>query len=208
MLRTFANKLRRGAKPSGKGRRRVLPIVNRRFQFKIALYLMGSAVLVSGITTVMWQQVYSDVIESVSYLMAMCADLLNGKSLDDVVNIPSWGRFVALNSVLLVVELIFFGLIGLVVSHRISGPAFVMQRYLAEIQDGRLPTLRPLRKHDELAELYAALDKAVTTLVEQENAALTQLRECHAALVDKGVTDEAILAQLVARIDASKSRIG
>ncbi|HDP80480.1 MAG TPA: hypothetical protein ENN21_06515, partial [Spirochaetes bacterium] len=35
-------------------------------------------------------------------------------------------------------------------SHRISGPIYVITQHLREINQGRIPKLRPLRKNDEL----------------------------------------------------------
>ncbi len=39
-------------------------------------------------------------------------------------------------------------------SHKISGPIHVMTNYLKEIQSGKKPKFRPLRKNDELKEFY------------------------------------------------------
>lgn len=54
-------------------------------------------------------------------------------------------------------------------THRISGPVFVMMRYLKEIQNGNFPKTRPLRKKDELKELYTEMQKAVDYLAKKNN---------------------------------------
>lgn len=56
------------------------------------------------------------------------------------------------------------GLWSILVTHRLCGPVFVMERYLRELKNGHLPTLRGLRKHDELKELYRTLGDAVESL--------------------------------------------
>jgi len=50
-------------------------------------------------------------------------------------------------------------------THRISGPAFVMKKYMEEIIEGNIPQSRKLRDKDELKEVYEKL----ITLVEKYN---------------------------------------
>lgn len=39
-------------------------------------------------------------------------------------------------------------------SHKISGPIFVMRKYLKDLRENRMPAYRSLRKKDELKEFY------------------------------------------------------
>ena len=72
----------------------------------------------------------------------------------------------------LLISLVFFVLIQWVVlfmmliriTHRISGPVFVMSRYFKEIIDGNIPDIRPLREKDELKNFYALFKELVDTL--------------------------------------------
>ncbi len=68
------------------------------------------------------------------------------------------------------------GLWSILMTHRICGPLFVMKRYLLQIADGRLPTLRPLRRRDEFKDLYEALDQAIQSLRVQKERELSQIR--------------------------------
>jgi hypothetical protein len=52
-------------------------------------------------------------------------------------------------------------------SHKISGPVYVMSRYLREIREGKKPHFRPLRKRDELQQFYFELQDTVSHLFEQ-----------------------------------------
>jgi nitrogen fixation/metabolism regulation signal transduction histidine kinase len=67
------------------------------------------------------------------------------------------------------------GLWSILMTHRVCGPMFVMKRYLLEVAQGRLPSLRPLRKRDELKELYDAFDQAISTLRSNKQRELLQL---------------------------------
>jgi nitrogen fixation/metabolism regulation signal transduction histidine kinase len=52
-------------------------------------------------------------------------------------------------------------------SHKISGPIHVMTNYLKEIQGGKLPAFRPLRKNDELKEFYSEFQSAIDHLTKK-----------------------------------------
>ena len=49
-------------------------------------------------------------------------------------------------------------------THRLCGPLVVMHQYLNELAEGRFPEIRPLRKKDELKDLFAMLQKAIARL--------------------------------------------
>src|SRR5205823_2664209 len=49
----------------------------------------------------------------------------------------------------LVVEVAGLGVMGLLITHRVVGPVFVLQRHLATLRDGKYPITRPLRAGDE-----------------------------------------------------------
>ena len=56
------------------------------------------------------------------------------------------------------------GLWSVIVTHRVVGPLFVVDRYLGELAAGRIPKLRPLRSKDEFKALYATFSRAVESL--------------------------------------------
>jgi len=70
---------------------------------------------------------------------------------------------------------------GLVATHRVAGPIFVMNRYLKYLGEGRIPVTRPLRKNDELRDFYANLMIVIEMLRRQANEEASEL----AAAVDK-----------------------
>lgn len=83
---------------------------------------------------------------------------------------------IAQNNRYLLIALVFFVLAQWVVlfvmliriTHRISGPVFVMSRYFREIIDGNIPDIRPLREKDELKSFYALFKELVETLRKKE----------------------------------------
>ncbi|MHC4236326.1 MAG: hypothetical protein ACYSUQ_14510 [Planctomycetota bacterium] len=63
----------------------------------------------------------------------------------------------------------------IVVTHRICGPLFVLERYLGQLAKGRFPTLRPLRKKDEFKELHITVAKTIDALKARKRAQLGAL---------------------------------
>lgn len=60
------------------------------------------------------------------------------------------------------------GLLGVLITHRVAGPAFVMARYLGLVADGAYPSLRPLRKRDELKNFFDTFERAVFVLKDRD----------------------------------------
>jgi nitrogen fixation/metabolism regulation signal transduction histidine kinase len=54
------------------------------------------------------------------------------------------------------------------ITHRISGPVYVMSNYFRDIIDGKLPDPRPLREKDELKDFYELFKELVYSLRHRE----------------------------------------
>jgi len=64
-----------------------------------------------------------------------------------------------------------------VVTHRVCGPLYVLDRYLAQLAQGRIPKLRPMRRKDEFKELYSTFSKAIESLTAGKQAEILELTE-------------------------------
>jgi nitrogen fixation/metabolism regulation signal transduction histidine kinase len=108
----------------------------------------------------MESQVNEEYIKTTSLLMER-----HESNLTTIDQIAQYNRY-------LLFSLVFFVLVQWVVlfvmliriTHRISGPVFVMSRYFKEIIDGNIPDIRPLREKDELKNFYALFKELVDTL--------------------------------------------
>jgi len=71
------------------------------------------------------------------------------------------------------------GLLGVVITHRVAGPVFVMGHYLEVLAQGRFPRMRTLRRSDELKTFFRIFIDAVDRM---------KVREArHAALLEEAV---------------------
>ena len=90
-------------------------------------------------------------------------------------NVSSNNRIIRYNNILLILIIIVVILQSIILyyimirkTHRISGPIYVMSKYIREIIDGKTPTVRPLRRRDELKDFYDLFTEMVETLKERE----------------------------------------
>lgn len=90
-------------------------------------------------------------------------------------NITANNRITDYNNIMLILIAVLLILSGPLLyllmirkTHHISGPIHVMSNYLREIIEGRIPTVRPIRKNDEFQEFYALFAEMVESLREKE----------------------------------------
>lgn len=69
------------------------------------------------------------------------------------------------------------GLVGILVTHRVAGPIFVMGHYMSVLATGRYPRMRTLRRRDELKSFFQNFIEAVSTLKQREARHATVLEE-------------------------------
>lgn len=95
-------------------------------------------------------------------------------------------------------------LFGLVLTHRVAGPVYVMSLYVATLAAGRYPRMRPLRKKDELRGFFDRFSQAVDRIRERETEEARLLDEVIETLRPLATTQEtqaalSILGSLRAR---------
>jgi hypothetical protein len=79
-------------------------------------------------------------------------------------------------------------LFGVLVTHRVAGPLYIMARYVRQLGEGQWPVIRPLRKNDELKQFFTGFQESVELMRSRDagdlatvQAALSQLEKFCAA---------------------------
>src|SRR5215208_3437423 len=144
-------------------RRRYL--VDRGFQLKYALLMAGAGLVVAAVFGVWLHQAHVQA----TGLLSPDAET---RALVERSDRLLLGAFV-------VIALLFaasLGLLGVVITHRVAGPVFVMGHYLQVLAQGRFPRMRTLRRSDELKTFFRTFIDAVDNM---------KIREAkHAALLE------------------------
>lgn len=95
----------------------------------------------------------------------------NDKNIGNIQNIIDLNyKFLIVIIAISIIQCIVLFYILIKKTHRISGPIYVMSKYMDEIINGNYPKTRPLRKDDELKEIYDLFLKMVHTLKQREES--------------------------------------
>jgi hypothetical protein len=147
-------------------RRRYL--VDRGFQLKYALLMAAAGLVVAGVFGVWLHQAHAQA-------TALLSPDPETRALVERSDRLLLGAFVVIAALLSAA----LGLLGVVITHRVAGPVFVMGHYLRVLADGRFPRMRTLRRSDELKAFFQTFLDAVDSL---------KLREAkHAAVLEDAV---------------------
>lgn len=97
--------------------------------------------------------------------------------------------FITLASALSLLVL-FIGLAGIVVTHKVAGPIFKMKRQFNDLGQGKLKMPSKLRKGDELVDFFTAFEEAVARLRERQADEIKRLDGAIATLESSGVSSD------------------
>jgi hypothetical protein len=181
-------------------KRRLIPIVDRAFQFKYTAIILLVAALTSTVLGFFLLDAYHEMNEVIG-LAAISPEIGEKLDADDAT------RVFTIIVLSLVGEVVILGVLGLIITHRVCGPIFVITRHLGTMLDGRYPALRPLRAGDEFAPMFELFKQLVDKQRDRDAAELSKLHKAMAAVRDKGVDDETV-AILQTLIDERSARLG
>lgn len=79
------------------------------------------------------------------------------------------------------------GLTGILVTHRVVGPAYRMRRLFEHVGQGKIEVTTGIRKGDELQELYHSFAEMIESLRDQRGEEIAQLEETLIKMESAGV---------------------
>ncbi|MGE0872174.1 MAG: hypothetical protein AB7P03_26685, partial [Kofleriaceae bacterium] len=85
---------------------------------------------------------------------------------------------------------------GIKMTHRVAGPLFKVQLYLAKMRDGRFDKVWNLRKGDQLIDFYEHFKTAHAGIVDMQQQDIAQAKAVIAAAEAAGAGDHAAVAEL------------
>jgi len=85
---------------------------------------------------------------------------------------------------------------GIKMTHKVAGPLFKVQLYLAKMKEGRLDKVYNLRKGDQLVEFYEHFKHAHAGIVTLEKSDIERLKTVIAAAEAAGAGEHASIAEL------------
>lgn len=170
-------------------RRRFL--VDRGFQLKYALFMAGAGLLVAAVFGLWLHQAHAQAIA-----------LLHPDDRTRVLIEQSDRLLMAAFAGIALLLAAALGLLGVVITHRVAGPVFVMGHYLTVLSQGRFPRMRTLRRSDELKGFFRVFIDAVEAMKRREARHVAVLEE--ALLRVRGATSRSPELQAAAQaLDAA-----
>ncbi len=145
-------------------RRRFL--VDRGFQLKYALFMAGAGLFVAAIFGLWLHQAHAQAIA-----------LLGPDDRTRVLIEQSDRLLMAAFGAIALLLAAALGLLGVVITHRVAGPVFVMGHYLTVLSQGRFPRMRTLRRSDELKAFFRVFIDAVEAMKKREARHVAVLEE-------------------------------
>jgi hypothetical protein len=149
-------------KTEGRPHRRTY-ILDRRFQLKYTFLMMGTGLVIATVFGLwIWQahRQQREILEAVQLLRA------DPRILEVLEAADRQLLYVFLGIACLMAAAL--GLVGVLLTHRVAGPVFVMGHYLSVLAQGRFPRMRTLRNRDELKNFFQLFIQAVNKLKERE----------------------------------------
>jgi hypothetical protein len=125
-------------------------LVDRGFQLKYALLMAAAGLVVAGVFGLWIHQAHAQA-------TALLAPDAETRALVERSDRLLLGAFVAIAALLAAA----LGLLGVIITHRVAGPVFVMGHYLRVLAEGRFPRMRTLRRSDELKTFFRTFLDAV-----------------------------------------------
>lgn len=178
--------------PSGAPRlHRRTYVIDRGFQLKYTLTLVVVGALVSALFGGMMYLAHLDATRA---LPPSVRGELGGAE----------GTLLALTAAMSLLMAAALGLFGVLITHRVAGPVYVMSHYVSVLAKGRYPLMRPLRKRDELKGFFERFQDAIEALRQREADEAVQLEKAVATL--KALPTSGELTALISELEAMQTR--
>ncbi|MCA9615842.1 MAG: hypothetical protein KC586_23970 [Myxococcales bacterium] len=165
-------------------------LLDTRFQLKYTGMVVLVTVVVASVLGWFAYDHSKGQTEAMSVEMALSPDL----DPDVAANLQGWAeaedRKVLLSIVLGILGLaVALGFTGIIVTHKLVGPAYKMRLLLNQVADGKLKLQGRLRKGDELQELFEAFANMVESLREAQAREVAELDAALAHAKETGVSE-------------------
>jgi hypothetical protein len=166
-------------------------VIDRGFQLKYTLTLALVGALVSALFGGMMYLAHLDATRALPD--AVRAELGGAE-----------GALIALTGAMSLLMAAALGLFGVLITHRVAGPVYVMSHYVSVLARGRFPLMRPLRKRDELKNFFERFQDAIEALRQREAAEAATLEQSLASL--RALPSSSEVSQVIEALEAMRAR--
>lgn len=168
-------------------------LLDRRFQLKYTGMVLLVTLSVASVLGSIAYQYSKDQTEALTAQLAVLPEM-DPVTFDDLSAMAAEeDRRVARGIVIGVLALVLaLGLTGIIVTHRVVGPAYRMRRLFEEVSDGKLKLTTGIRKGDELQDLYRSFADMVDNLRDERTGEIERLEQTLKSMEAAGMQSEYI----------------
>lgn len=168
-------------------------LLDPHFQLKYTGAVMGVTILVAAVLGYFAYDFSRGQTESLTIQMAMQPDM-DPEVVQDLQGFANAQDRKVLWGILggILVLAVALGLTGILVTHRVVGPAYKIRKLLHEVADGHLKVQSRLRKGDELQDVFEAFAQMVETLRARQAEEVALLDDALAQASASGVPEETL----------------
>ncbi|MFH1812378.1 MAG: hypothetical protein ABIJ09_26825 [Pseudomonadota bacterium] len=148
--------------PSDKRHRRSTYVIDRRFQFKYTAIIVLIGAVIALVSAYFIYQAWRENTELLAISQVIAGEINRRESTK-----VFWAV-----GIFVVLEVVGLFLWGILVTHRIAGPLYIIDRYLGALRSGIYPDMRPLRRHDELQQFFESFSSTVDAFRERDQKEL------------------------------------
>ena len=153
-------------------------LLDRRFQLKYTGMVLVVTISVASVLGYVAYRFSKGQTEALTAHIAAQPDL-DGTTASDLERFAQQEDRKIRNAIILGVMLLTLalGVTGIIVTHRVVGPAYRMRRLFEHVGEGRFEVTTGIRKGDELQELYRSFAQMVESLRDQRTEEIARLEE-------------------------------
>ncbi|MFZ1864400.1 MAG: HAMP domain-containing protein [Polyangiales bacterium] len=153
-------------------------LLDRRFQLKYTGMVLVVTISVASVLGYVAYRFSKGQTEALTAHIAAQPDL-DGTTASDLERFAQQEDRKIRNAIILGVMLLTLalGVTGIIVTHRVVGPAYRMRRLFEHVGEGRFEVTTGIRKGDELQDLYRSFAQMVESLRDQRTEEIERLEE-------------------------------
>jgi methyl-accepting chemotaxis protein len=168
-------------------------LLDKRFQLKYTSMVVGVTLIVASVLGALAYRESKGQTEALQVTLAMQPDLDSQVA----ANLDAWGRARDRQILLgilagIAVLTITLGLTGIIVTHKLVGPAYKLKMLLRNVQTGHLKVEGSLRRGDELQDLFVAFHDMINSLRTRQSEEVALLDAALAKAQATGTPDEVL----------------
>jgi methyl-accepting chemotaxis protein len=169
------------------------------FQLKYTAYVVGVTLLVAGVLGYVAYEQSQAQTEMLTVNMALA-----GETADFIERTAAEADQALLLQIIagVLILAVSLGLTGVLVTHRVVGPAYKLKSLFRDVKEGHLRIRGRLRKGDELQDVFDEFEAMIETLRAKQRQEITQLEGIIARARSAGVSDE-----VAAELDGLRERM-